>query len=60
MFTYLCTDTYQPEFDSGLAWDDPELAIDWPMADVLMSAKDAEAPRLQDISTDRLPEFRGI
>lgn len=59
-FTYLCTDTYQPEFDSSLAWDDADLAIDWPISDVLLSPKDAKAPQLRDIPRDRLPEYRVI
>ena len=58
VFTYLCTDTYQPQCDANVAWDDPELAIDWPLKDVLLSPKDAAAPRLADIAADRLPEYR--
>ncbi|MEF2155267.1 dTDP-4-dehydrorhamnose 3,5-epimerase [Luteimonas sp. FXH3W] len=57
VFTYLCTDTYQPQCDANVAWDDPELAIDWPLKDVLLSPKDAAAPRLVDIAADRLPEY---
>ena len=58
VFTYLCTDTYQPQCDANVAWDDPELAIDWALKDVLLSPKDAAAPRLADIAADRLPEYR--
>lgn len=56
-FTYLCTDTYQPQYDNSLAWDDPDIAIDWPMKDVLLSPKDAAALRLKDFAEDRLPQF---
>ena len=59
VFTYLCTDTYQPECDANVAWDDPDLAIDWPITDVLVSPKDEKAPRLKDIAEDRLPIYLG-
>ena len=59
VFTYLCTDTYQPECDANVAWDDPDLAIDWPIKDVLLSPKDEKAPRLKDIADDRLPIYPG-
>lgn len=57
LFSYLCTDTYQPQFESSLAWNDPDLAIDWPLQDVLLSSKDAAAPRLKDVAEERLPKF---
>ena len=57
IFSYLCTDTYQPEFDHSLAWDDPDLAIDWPVSDVLLSKKDAGALRLREFTDDHLPQF---
>src|SRR3546814_5064168 len=31
-FTYLCTETYDREADAGIRWNDPALAIDWPVA----------------------------
>lgn len=60
VFTYLCTDTYQPQCDANVAWDDLELAIDWPLKDVLLSPKDEKAPRLQDILIERLPDTIGV
>ena len=59
VFTYLCTDTYQPEFDANVAWNDEDLAIDWPIQQVLLSPKDEKAPRLRDIPEDRLPLYGG-
>jgi len=46
-FQYKCTDFYAPEYERSIAWNDPELAIDWPLADIdspLLSAKDNVAP----------------
>lgn len=57
LFTYLCTETYDAQADAGIAWNDPQLAIDWPVADPLLSAKDAAAPLLADVPQSRLPVF---
>lgn len=57
VFTYLCTATYDPSADAAVRWDDPDLAIDWPVAEPLLSGKDAKAPFLADIPADRLPEY---
>ena len=58
VFTYLCTETYDAVADANIAWNDPQLAIDWPLADVALSGKDAVAPLLADVPADRLPTFR--
>jgi len=55
VFNYLCTETYDPECDAGLRWDDADLAIDWPVSKPVLSNKDAKAPFLCDIPPDRLP-----
>lgn len=55
VFTYLCTATYDPAADANIRWDDPDLAIDWPIAEPVLSAKDAAAPYLRDIEPARLP-----
>lgn len=57
VFTYLCTATYDREGDAGIRWDDPDLAIDWPVSAPLLSEKDARAPLLKDVAEDRLPLF---
>ncbi|MDH3590238.1 MAG: dTDP-4-dehydrorhamnose 3,5-epimerase [Planctomycetota bacterium] len=55
LFQYKCTDVYAPECELAIAWNDPDLAIDWPVAAPALSAKDRTAPRLRDIDPDRLP-----
>lgn len=47
---YKCSDYYAPECDGGVAWDDPDIGIDWElgMLEPVLSAKDAAAPRLAD------------
>jgi dTDP-4-dehydrorhamnose 3,5-epimerase len=47
-FVYKCTQPYAPEAERGIAWNDPELGIQWPIRDPLLSPKDAAAPRLAD------------
>ena len=48
---YKVTDTYAPDCDRGIAWDDPDLALPWPFGgrDVQLSDKDRRAPRLRDL-----------
>jgi dTDP-4-dehydrorhamnose 3,5-epimerase len=57
LFTYLCTATYDRTADAGIRWDDPALAIDWPVSAPLLSDKDAKAPLLREVPEDRLPVF---
>jgi dTDP-4-dehydrorhamnose 3,5-epimerase len=43
---YKCTDVYAPDCDGAVAWDDPDLAIDWGLRGAaVLSGKDREAPR---------------
>ena len=47
-FLYKCTDFYAPGDEYGIAWDDPEIDIDWPAMDYLLSDKDRDNPRLAE------------
>ncbi len=40
---------YAPELEGSLAWDDPEVAIPWPIPDPILSERDRTAPSLADI-----------
>ena len=59
VFTYLCTATYDATADAGVRWDDPALAIDWPVSNPQLSDKDARAPLLSEIAEERLPVYTG-
>jgi len=59
VFTYLCTAIYDAAADAAVRWDDPALAIDWPVSDPQLSEKDARAPLLSEIVEDRLPVYEG-
>jgi dTDP-4-dehydrorhamnose 3,5-epimerase len=43
---YLHTAAYSPEAEGGVRWDDPSLAIDWPLAPIDISARDLNHPLL--------------
>ena len=47
-FHYKCTDFYAPGSEHGIAWNDPDLGIPWPVTSPQLSAKDSLAPRLKD------------
>jgi dTDP-4-dehydrorhamnose 3,5-epimerase len=55
---YKCTDIYDPTTEMGIAWNDPTLAIQWPVAKPLLSDRDARLPTL-NAQMDRLPIFSG-
>ena len=51
LFNYLCGDRYTPDADGGIRWNDPQLAVDWPLEQieqVIVSEKDAALPSLAD------------
>ena len=45
---YKCSEIYHPEDEQGLRWDDPDIAIDWPGIDPILSEKDRQLPPLKD------------
>ena len=51
VFQYKCDNFYVPQSEGAIAWDDPELGIDWriPMDKVLLSEKDKRHQRLMDV-----------
>jgi dTDP-4-dehydrorhamnose 3,5-epimerase len=57
LFHYKCTAPYDPRSEGSVAWNDPELGIEWPARVPFLSLKDAEAPRLSEITDHRLPAY---
>ena len=55
---YKCTDIYEPSGELGIAWNDPALAIAWPVEQPILSARDERNPRLADVMGS-LPSWRG-
>ena len=56
-FLYKCSDFYDPASEYGVHWADPRLAIDWGIAEPVVSAKDSRYPRLAEISPELLPVY---
>jgi len=46
---YKCSAPYAPAAECGLAWDDPEVAIEWPTPTPILSERDRAHPRLRDL-----------
>ncbi len=44
LFSYKCSGVYAPHAEGSIAWNDPNLAVAWPVSDPILSDKDAAAP----------------
>ncbi len=56
-FSYKVTAPYSPADEVSIRWDDPTLAVQWPVRTPTLSGKDAVAPLLAELPLDRLPLF---
>ena len=56
---YKCTDVYNPGDELGLIWNDPDIGINWPIDQPLLSQKDSAALRLCNLM-ERLPHYRRV
>ncbi|MBU2490246.1 MAG: dTDP-4-dehydrorhamnose 3,5-epimerase [Proteobacteria bacterium] len=54
LVVYKCTDFYCPGDDRGIRWDDPDLAIPWPVDHPVLSEKDRNLPRLAGLAPELL------
>ena len=54
---YKCSTFYNPGDEGGIHWADPEIGIDWPIKDPILSEKDRMLPRLSEITSAQL--YRG-
>lgn len=60
LFSYKCTDYYNASSEGGILWNDPDLGIDWPIEEPILSAKDANYPLLKDIPAESLPQYGNL
>jgi dTDP-4-dehydrorhamnose 3,5-epimerase len=51
---YLVSSIYDPATEAGIAWDDPDVGVDWQVEEPLLSGRDQNAPKLSEIA-DSLP-----
>jgi dTDP-4-dehydrorhamnose 3,5-epimerase len=51
---YKLSSYYEPESEGAIAWDDPDVAVEWPISDPRLSERDRTAPRLTEVA-DALP-----
>lgn len=58
LFAYKCTELYHRETELGVIWNDPEIGIDWPIAEPVLSGKDAAFPKLSEIDPSKLPPLK--
>jgi dTDP-4-dehydrorhamnose 3,5-epimerase len=54
---YRCSDFYYPENEGGVFWNDPDLGIEWPVENPILSEKDRQLPHLKDIPLAQLPIY---
>jgi dTDP-4-dehydrorhamnose 3,5-epimerase len=59
-FQYKCSDYYAPDEERGIRWDDPTLAIGWPVGGVepVLSERDRGWPALAEAADDDLPRYQ--
>jgi len=58
-FLYKCGAYYYPDDQYGIAWDDPQIGVEWgSVADPILSDKDRRLPRLADVPQEHLPPYQ--
>jgi dTDP-4-dehydrorhamnose 3,5-epimerase len=50
--SYLLSSLYDPATEAGIAWDDPDVGVEWPVSEPLLSERDRGAPRLAEIAAE--------
>jgi dTDP-4-dehydrorhamnose 3,5-epimerase len=52
---------YDPAIERGIAWNDPDVAIDWPLSaeELIVSARDSAAPLLRELAQELPFEYSG-
>jgi len=57
LFSYKCTDIYNPQAEVSIIWNDPDIGIDWPVTNPELSLKDRDAPTLAKLPREKLPSY---
>lgn len=57
LVSYKCADYYAPDAERTVLWDDPELGIEWPVKEPLLSEKDRAGVLLRDMPESNLPRL---
>jgi dTDP-4-dehydrorhamnose 3,5-epimerase len=57
LVAYKCTSYYTPADERAILWSDPEIGIEWPAANPVLSLRDAAAPLLREVPRQHLPTF---
>lgn len=57
-FEYKCADFYDPDDEIAVRWDDPDIGVQWPVEDPIVSEKDQKAPHWAEV-VDKLPSDGG-
>ena len=57
LFSYKCTDYYNPATEGGIIWNDPDIGIAWPVENPQISKKDAGCTPLKNIPKEKLPKY---
>jgi len=60
MFTYKCSDFYSPESEKGVIWNDPDIGIEWPVTQPILSDRDKKLMFLKDIDQIDLQAVEGV
>jgi dTDP-4-dehydrorhamnose 3,5-epimerase len=60
IFTYKCSDFYSPDSERGVLWSDPDIGVDWPVENPVLSEKDRNYDYLKDIPPEYLPTYEKI
>ncbi len=57
MFSYKCSDVYNPECELSIQWNDPDIGIQWPVTSPILSDKDSVAEPFSKVAAELLPKY---
>jgi dTDP-4-dehydrorhamnose 3,5-epimerase len=57
LFCYKCSDFYAPDDEGGFIWSDPDIGIEWPVDNPIISEKDKQYQKLSGLTAEKLPSI---